>query len=163
MSRIGNLVRDCSRLWSQLGSCSSAPQRRVEEVALMNRADRQKILVEGAQERRQSFSLHDAHRRSSGTAGQRRLRKRVSVSPSGIFPRQCRASGAKDDGRVSSEEIRGRYYRRHGLADHGAAGQSVAALSTRRCLPSIPPSSRMPRVFGVRRIFIFSPPATTRG
>ncbi len=93
----------------------------VEDIALMNRADRQKILARGREERRQSLVVYHADRRSGGAAGERRFRERISIHPGRILPRQRRAPRAENARRISSQKIRRRYHRRHGVADHGAA------------------------------------------
>jgi hypothetical protein len=58
----------------------------VEEVALMNRADRQKVLIEGAK-KEGKVSLYTTLIVDQVVRPVRSLRKRVSVSASRILPR----------------------------------------------------------------------------
>ena len=135
----------------------------VEDIALMNRADRQKILLEGAKKEGKvswyTTLIVDQVVRPVKDA----FEKEYPIHPARIFPRQLRAHRAENARRISSQKIRRRYHRRHGVDRPWCGAPVIYKDITRRCSRNIPPSSKMPRVFGARRTCTFLPPAITPG
>ena len=118
----------------------------VEEIALMKSADRQKLLVEGAR-KRESFLLHDADRRSSRPASERRFRKRVSFLQVEFFrgnaermvQKMLAEYQARDMTSISSTARRRRPW----------CGARIYTAILFANLADIRPSSKIPRLLGI--------------
>ena len=126
----------------------------VEEIALMNRPDRQKILVEGAKKEGKvswyTTLIVDQVVRPVKEA----FEKEYPFIQVEYLSRQTGAS-SKNDLRVTKPNDMKRCGGRHGVTDHGATGRAARNASTRRCLPSIRQSSRMRKVTGAQPTLFF--------